>query len=118
MFDVNKIKEMYIKEAESGLGSDIKDDFHTMSELYFNRLVLFSVIVNSNKEISWKSKKHDNGTKIDGFFIVGIETPMGQYTYHYQDKYWDLFNVQELEYGKKYDFHTKEDIGRLLSLVK
>ena len=33
----------------------------------------------------------------DGMFIVGIDTPIGQATYHYDiDPYWDLFHVKAL----------------------
>lgn len=38
------IKIEYIDERDNGIGSDIRDDYHTMSELYYNRMILFSVI--------------------------------------------------------------------------
>lgn len=54
----------------------------------------------------------------NGMFIVGIETPEGQATYHYDiDPYWDLFRVKELEYVPKWDGHTPEQaIKRIHSL--
>ena len=70
--------------------------------------------------ISWKSKKHRDGNKCfdsDNWFIVGIDTPKGSYTYHYEIKYWDLFKVPELEFGKEWDGHTEKDVTRLLSLI-
>lgn len=112
-----KLKEEYIKEMETGPGSNIKDDYHTMSELYYNRLILFAVIVNTYKESSWKSKLHADGTMFDDFFIVGVSTPEGDYSYHYQLKYWDKFNCKELDKAPKYDGHTSADIGRLFSLI-
>ncbi|OLO13343.1 hypothetical protein BUV99_12920, partial [Corynebacterium diphtheriae] len=30
-------------------------------------------------------------------FIVGVETPMGQFTYHYPIVNWGLFQVRELD---------------------
>ena len=81
------IKEIYEYEKLNGLGNDIKDEFHSMSELYFNRLVLFSIICETYKENSWKSKLHSDGTMFKDFFIVGITTPQGDYAYHYQMKY-------------------------------
>ena len=53
-------------------------------------------------------------------FIVGIETPEGQATYHYDiDPYWDLFRVKELEYAPKWDGHTPEQaINRIYGLTK
>lgn len=111
-----KIKELYEYEKKNGKGSEIRDEYHSMSELYFNRLILFSVLCNQNPNISWKSKKHEDGTMIPDFFIVGISTPEGDYCYHYQLKYWDLFNIKELEKSPHYDGHTSSDIGRLYSL--
>ena len=54
----------------------------------------------------------------DGMFIVGIETPAGSATYHYDiDPYWDMFDVKELERAPKFDGHTPNDaIGRISSL--
>lgn len=51
-----------------------------------------------------------------GYFIVGITTPEGQFSYHYDLKYWDLFDVNEIKHAPEWDGHTPEDIGRLLSL--
>ena len=53
---------------------------------------------------------------IPDFFIVGISTPEGDYCYHYQLKYWNLFNIKVLEKSPHYDGHTSSDIGRLYSL--
>ena len=55
-----------------------------------------------------------------GMFIVGIETPKGQATYHYDiNLYWDMFAVKELEYAPKWDGHTPEQaIERVASLTK
>lgn len=102
------------KEKES-MG-EVSDGYHTFDELYYHRMVLFAVIVNQNKDISWKSKKHDDGSMYDNHFIVGIDTPEGQYTYHYNLKHWDKYEVKELEKAPKYDGHQPEDIGRLLSI--
>jgi hypothetical protein len=99
---------------------DFSDGFHTFNELYHQRAILFAVIVNQNKSISWKSYKHENGELCfgGGWFIVGIDTPEGSYTYHYENKYWDMFDCQELEHGKHWDGHTDKDVTRLLSIYK
>lgn len=105
-----------LKTKEFG---DISDGYHTFDELYHHRAILFSVICTIFSRLAWKSKKHDDGSMFDGMFIVGIETPNGPVTYHYYiDKYWDLFNVKELEYAPKWDGHSPEDaIERIKSLV-
>lgn len=95
----------------------ISDGYHSFEDLYYHRMILFSLLLNSNKEISWKAKKHHDGTMFDeDSFICGIETPEGQYTYHYKLEFWDYFKVKELEFAPKYDGHKPEDITRLLSL--
>lgn len=99
---------------------DVSDGYHTFNQLYHQRAVLFACIVKQNKNKAWKSFKHSDGKYCfdsDGeWFIVGIDTPQGSYTYHYAKEYWDMFDCQELECGKEWDGHTEEDVTRLLSL--
>lgn len=99
---------------------EVSDGYHTFNQLYHQRAVLFATIVNQNKDKSWKSFKHSDGNYCfdsnGEWFIVGIDTPQGSYTYHYAKKYWDMFDCQELECGKEWDGHTEEDVTRLLSL--
>lgn len=97
--------------------SNISDTCHTFGELYEQRAILFSVIANTYNESAWKSKLHYEGDMFDDMFIVGITTPKGDYTYHYNLSYWDLFKCKELERGKKWDGHTPSDITRLNSLL-
>lgn len=96
----------------------ISDGYHTFDELYYHRAVLFSLVCKANKEHAWKSRLHSDGTMWDGLFIVGITTPEGNYTYHYHDERWDMFDVKELEKAPEYDGHLPSDIGRLFSLYK
>ena len=55
----------------------------------------------------------------DGMFIVGIETPDGQATYHYDvEPYWNLFQCKEVDRAPEWDGHTPdqaiERIGKLI----
>lgn len=97
---------------------EISDGFHTMAELYHHRAVLFSVIVRDHQELAWKSKAHHDGSMYDGMFIVGIETPKGQATYHYDiDPYWDMFDCKELDQAPEWDGHSPADaIERIATL--
>lgn len=98
-----------VEIPEGGIGN-LSDGYHTFNELYHHRAILFSVICNSMPDKAWKSKKHDTGDMYEGMFIVGIETPKGQATYHYDiHPYWDMFKVKELEYALKWDGHTPQD---------
>ncbi len=99
----------------------VSDGYHTFDELYHHRAVLFSVICNDHKKLAWKSKKHNDPKEpmYAGMFIVGIETPKGQATYHYDLEYWDMFHVKELERAPKWDGHTPDEaIARIQSLSK
>jgi len=97
---------------------DTSDGYHTFNELYHHRAVLFSVIVRDHREFAWKARKHHDNTMYDGMFIVGIETPEGQATYHYDlDPYWEMFDCKELESSPEWDGHTPDDaIARIATL--
>ena len=97
---------------------DLSDGFHTFRQLYYQRMMLFATIVKQNKDKAWKSLRHEDGELCfgGGWFVVGIDTPEGSYTYHYEDNYFSLFDCIELERGKHWDGHTEKDVTRLLSL--
>ncbi len=103
-------------KEEFDLG-DLSDGYHTFNELYHHRMILFSVICNGNPLRAWKSWKHHDGTMYDDYFIVGIETIAGQYTYHYHKDHWSMFRVRVLDNAPEWDGHKPEDITRLLTLV-
>lgn len=99
---------------------EISDGYHTFDELYHHRTLLFNVICNQFSNLAWKSLQHHNPEEnpmYDDMFIVGINTPEGQATYHCNMEYWDMFNVKELDNAPEWDGHTPEDaIKRIYSL--
>ena len=97
---------------------DLSDGFHTFNDLYEQRMYLFAALVKTHKDKAWKSMRHEDGEMCFGgdWFIVGIDTPTGSYTYHYGIKYWDVFDCQILKTAKHWDGHTEKDVTRLLSL--
>lgn len=105
-------------DAEPFITGETSDGYHTFNELYHHRAVLFSVIVKAFPEKAWKARKHHDGTMYDGMFIVGIETPYGQATYHYDmEPYWDMFYCKEIECAPEWDGHTPEQaIARIEKL--
>lgn len=101
------------------IDGNTSDGYHTFNELYHHRAVLFSVIVENFADRAWKSKLHADGTMYEGMFIVGIETPDGQATYHYDVvPYWNLFRCKEVDRAPEWDGHTPdqaiERIGKLV----
>lgn len=95
---------------------EMSDGYHTFDELYYHRMILFAAVCNRNKERAWKSWKHHDDTMYPDYFIVGIETPEGQFTYHYHRKHWFVFDVHTLDFAPRWDGHTANDVTRLLSL--
>ena len=115
------IRDVLYEQPVVEINGDTSDGYHTFNELYHHRAVLFSVIVKAFQDKAWKSKMHHDGTMYDGMFIVGIETPRGQATYHYDiDPYWNMFECQELERAPEWDGHTPQEaidrIGKLTPL--
>jgi hypothetical protein len=103
------------------INGETSDGYHTFNELYHHRAVLFSVVVANHRNIAWKAKKHHDGTMYDGMFIVGLDTPWGQASYHYDlDPYWNMFDCEEREAAPEWDGHTPDDaierIGKLTTL--
>ena len=98
---------------------DLSDGFHTFNSLYEQRMILFAALVKAYKDKSWKSYRHEDGEYCfgGGWFIVGIDTPEGSYTYHYENRYWDMFDCVDLPRAKHWDGHTEADAEtRLMSL--
>ncbi len=115
-YETKKVLNVEIEEV-SDIG-ELSDGYHTFNELYHHRALLTAKLFNTYFHLAWKSKLHHDGTMYDGMFIVGIETPEGMATYHYDiDPYWDMFKIKELDKAPEWDGHTPEDaINRIMSL--
>ncbi len=100
-----------------GIG-ELSDGYHTFNQLYYQRMMLFAALVKAYRDRAWKSYRHEDGELCfgGGWFVVGIETPEGNYTYHYENKDFDLFDCEELPVARHWDGHTEKDVTRLLSL--
>jgi len=98
-----------------GVGST-SDGYHTFDELYEHRHALFSVVCHVFN--GWKSRAHSDGTMFDGWFIAGVDTPLGQATYHLPLSWWDKFECEERPYAPMWDGHAPGVVpGRIRSLV-
>lgn len=107
-----------VELPETGIG-DLSDGFHTFNGLYEQRMILFAALVKAYKDRAWKSYRHEDGEYCfgGGWFIVGIDTPEGSYTYHYENKYWEMFDCIDIPRAKHWDGHTEKDAEtRLMSL--
>lgn len=113
---LDSLADLIEPEPINGAASD---GYHTFNELYDHRAKLFSVVVAAFSNIAWKSKRHSDGSMYEGMFIVGIDTPHGQATYHYEiEPYWELFRCSELPKAPEFDGHTPtQAIDRIASLA-
>lgn len=97
---------------------DTSDGYHTFGQLYYQRMVLFATLVQEHKDCAWKTWNHEDGKPCfgGGWFLVTIDTPKGAYGYHFEKKYWNLFDCPELPRAKHWDGYTEKDAKRLFSL--
>lgn len=122
-------KRIFINEAvciamneHTKIGS-MSDGYHTFDELYDFRKAynacLFNEWYHSGKYNVHKSYKHNDGELCFGgrWFVVVATTEFGQITNHYENKDWQLFNVEEVEKAKDpWDGHTPKDaLERLMN---
>ena len=124
---MSKLKEINDLIMESKLSGKIStkvisDGHHTFGELYHHRIILFCTLCNIFADVSWKSRKHfdeENDPMFNDSFIAGINTPDGIATYHIKLKYWDMFDIPEIDRAPKYEQYDSDDvIERVYSLSK
>lgn len=129
-----------LKDAKMISTKNLSDKWHTFGDLYDHRMAFTIALCNAIDIInklapkaagewcdSWspdvycyKSKRHhdnENDPMFEGSFIVVIESPGGQISYHYNLEHWDKFKIEEKEEANLYDGHTPADtIVRLTNL--
>lgn len=112
---------------KDGAPGDTSDGYHTFDELYEHRRALTAALLATIADAElggvWRSRNHhpDDAVCYEGYFIVGMETRMGQtITYHYANEYWDDFRaVPELKHAPKWDGATPADsVTRLLAYAR
>lgn len=84
----------------------VSDGYHTFSELYDHRCLLWVNVLHAHKDHAFKTWRNDSGDECDGWFIAGLDTDFGQITYHLPEKLWPLLDVKETEKNEGYDGHT------------
>jgi hypothetical protein len=99
---------------------DTSDGYHTFAELYDHRRALTAALMVSRPDLAWRSRHHhpSDGPMFEGgWFVVGMNLPTGQISYHYELANWDDFDgVPTLDHAPKWDGHVGDDtIRRLLA---
>jgi hypothetical protein len=102
----------------------ISDTYHTFGELYDHRMAFNVALTRAINKLgkkdlyAYKSMKHSDESMFEGMFIVVIQSPLGQISYHYNLDRWDNFALPVYQKALEYDGHTSEDtIERLIHLL-
>lgn len=97
------------------------DGYHTFNELYEHRHALFLNLMACHKNAAWASELHSDGTSFEGWFLAGIELPVGSISYHLPISLIGrvaAMGVRILPLAPAWDGHTAADVvERLLSYL-
>lgn len=109
--------------AESGCDTEeISDGYHTFGELYAHRAELFIALCRritdceepaaSDLSSVWRSLRHSDGARSDGWFVMGIGYREGeQITYHLRIEKWDDASfAATLDLAPDFDGHSSDDV--------
>lgn len=114
----SSIAQEYTSRILNNAPPTTSDGYHSFEELYEYRMLYNAMAANLMPHISSKSWRHSDGEYCfgGGWFVVTMNLPVGQVTNHYQEQYWDLFQIQHLELAPPWDGHTpKQAADRLKS---
>ena len=129
-FDEKVQYEDYKAFEDSMMGDEVVDTLNEqedlISELYLFRLIYNALLFNEwykkGKYEVYKSKRHHDGSipfDDENWFIVVAILPTGQISNHYHIRYWDEFQIPEVEKVKhEFDGHTSKDVwDRLMEVL-
>lgn len=115
--EFNLLLSQYREQIPAFEMGAISYGFHTFEQLYQHRSMLWVALLNLSygKSFSlhpcWKSRKHQDGSMFEGYFVAGMGYEPGeQMAYHLKEEYWDKLNVPELEQAPEWDGHTGNDV--------
>lgn len=109
---VSKKLERELNAARQITG-ETSDGYHSFNELYEHRHALFLALLSIKATGGWMSKKHDDGSEMDGWFIAGAQGWNGDISYHLPMRLWDACvktGAEVLEKAPKWDGHTSKDV--------
>lgn len=97
----------------------ISDGYHTFDELYEHRITLWIALCKAIRNDPqyqyrdvWRSELHSDGTRFDGWFVLGMTNEGGQQmTYHLPMDKWALTEFAfTRERAPEFDGHTSADV--------
>lgn len=105
-----------IKDASRVTG-ETSDGYHTFKELYRYRMLYnalaFRALVSEPGTMPHKSRFHSDGEPCfgGGWFIVVAYLDGKQISNHYEEKDWDMFDIEERIRADEWDGHTPKDVA-------
>mgnify|MGYP006136731503 CR=1 FL=1 len=96
---------------------EVSDGYHTFDELYRYRMLYnalaFNLLKSEPGAMPHKSRFHSDGEPCfgGGWFIVVAYLDGKQISNHYEEKDWDLFQIEERIRADEWDGHTPEDVA-------
>lgn len=103
--------------------NNVSDWYHTFWELYKHRIHLFIAlckpIKNNDDECSViKSKKHFDWSEFEWWFIIQMETPAWQISYHLPNEYWnECYFIETVDKANEWDWHDSNAVLERLLLI-
>lgn len=97
---------------------ETSDGYHTFNELYDHRHTLFIALLKCYPDKAWRAWEHSDGSRMEGWFIAGIETPEGQATYHLPERLWHDTVAKFKNRAPKWDGHTSDDVLKRIAAIK
>lgn len=114
-------------EIRPDLVSEVSDGYHTFGELYEHRCLLFALLVRTAASVidgslvfakPWRSHAHDDGSRLEGWFVAGLTLATGPITYHLPERMWHLLDtVPTFDRAPAFDGHTSGDVVQRLAQV-
>ena len=92
---------------------NISDGYHTFTELYEHRHLLFIALMHSHSNISWRANNHSDGTMYSGWFVAGMHLPTGDISYHLPISMWERLDHSLIKTTNKapiWDGHNATDV--------
>lgn len=112
--------------------NNISDWYHTFGALYKHRIHLFIAlckVIDFASNTDWwddtyfyykaiKAKKHFDWSEYKWWFIIQLETPYWQISYHLPNEYWDkCYFIETVDKANEWDWHDSDTVfERLLKI--
>lgn len=99
---------------------EVSDGYHTFNELYDHRHALFLALLSVHAGVlpTWMSRRHEDGSAFEGWFIAGIELPTGMISYHLPDRLWDACKALKADVLTEPNVEVRRELIRKIGIAQ